>query len=112
MDRWLIDRWLIVALALVFVQFFLIFRNQFSMLPSNELPTPVKAATYRDHLMCWCVMRVLPNSEMQEITRFRRHSDAEARVRLLQRSHPNCHYTMVFDSPAPEAPAAATAVGG
>ncbi len=72
------------------------------MMSIEALPPSSKVGSYRDQLLRWCVLRVLPSGETQEVIRFRRHSDAEARVQILRRTHPEWNYTMGFDAPSAE----------
>jgi hypothetical protein len=53
--------------------------------------------TYFDSLYPWCIIRVLPNLQSVVVARFRRRSDAEAHMQIIQRLIPSVSYKIVFD---------------
>lgn len=56
--------------------------------------------TYRDSLSPWCIVQHLPNMQCAIIARFRKRSDAEAHLRVLQRLNPTITYELIFDLPS------------
>ncbi len=52
---------------------------------------------HRNQLNPWCIVRKLPNKQSHLIVRFRRPSDAEAHLKILNSNNPNASYEIVFD---------------
>ncbi len=60
--------------------------------------------TYKDQLQPWCIVRLLPNLQRLVVARFRRRSDAEAHLQILQQLGSSTNYAIIFDmTPAPAA---------
>ena len=66
--------------------------------------------TYSNQLNPWCIVRKLPNKRSHLIVRFRRPTDAQAHLKILNSNNPNASYEIVFDvksalsdSPIPQA---------
>jgi hypothetical protein len=57
--------------------------------------------TYFERLHPWCIIRPLPDLQRRIVARFRRRSDAEAHLQLINRLIPTVSHTIVFD-PMPE----------
>ncbi len=55
---------------------------------------------YKDQLHPWCIVRCLPQARSITVARFRRRSEAEAHLRILQRILPTATYTIMFDAVA------------
>lgn len=53
--------------------------------------------TSRNQLNPWCIVRKLPNKQSHLIVRFRRSSDAQAHLKILNTNNPNASYEIVFD---------------
>ncbi|MBW4489979.1 MAG: hypothetical protein KME12_19535 [Trichocoleus desertorum ATA4-8-CV12] len=53
---------------------------------------------YRDQLHPWCIVRCLPQARSITVARFRRRSEAEAHLQILQRILPTATYTIMFDA--------------
>lgn len=54
--------------------------------------------TYRDQLLPWCIIRVLPAMQRSLVTRLRRRSEAKEYLKALKQLNPSEHYFIVFDS--------------
>jgi hypothetical protein len=52
---------------------------------------------YNNLLNPWCIIRQLPNNHSLCIVRFRRRSDAEDHLQILQRKNPTASYEITFD---------------
>jgi hypothetical protein len=55
-------------------------------------------SSYRDSLHPWCIVRSFPNAHTLIVARFRRRSDAEAQLRVLQHLMPTISFCIVFDA--------------
>ena len=53
---------------------------------------------YKDQLHPWCIVRCLPQARSITVARFRRRSEAEAHLQILQRILPTAAYTIMFDA--------------
>ncbi|MBD2020259.1 hypothetical protein H6F43_08675 [Leptolyngbya sp. FACHB-36] len=53
--------------------------------------------TYQQQLTPWVIHNLLPNLKQSTMSRFRRRAEAEAYLRLLQRTHPNSRFEIIFD---------------
>jgi hypothetical protein len=58
---------------------------------------------YKNKLLPWCIIRLLPNLQRLVVARFRRRSHAEAHLQILKQLVPNITHTIIFDI-APENP--------
>ncbi|HEY9908759.1 MAG TPA: hypothetical protein V6D18_14270 [Thermosynechococcaceae cyanobacterium] len=56
-------------------------------------------SSYQSTLYPWCIIRLLPQMQRVVIARFRRRSEAEEFLSLVQRSNPTCSYQILFDPP-------------
>jgi hypothetical protein len=54
---------------------------------------------YRDSIMPWCVVQLLPDAQRRTIARFRKRNDATAHLQALQRLMPESVYEIVFIPP-------------
>jgi hypothetical protein len=55
---------------------------------------------YRDQLYPWCIVRSLPDLDYLDasiVARFRRHSDAESQLKLLQQRMPQVAFRILFN---------------
>jgi hypothetical protein len=57
--------------------------------------------TYFEKLHPWCIIRPLTKMQRRTVARFRRRSDAEAHLQLINRLIPSVTHTIIFD-PTPE----------
>ena len=57
--------------------------------------------TYRKRLYGWCIVRLLPQFQRVTVARFRRRSEAENHLKILQRLIPDAAFAIVFDLPEP-----------
>jgi hypothetical protein len=60
----------------------------------------VRQMAYRDQLYPWCIIRSLANLDSLDysiVARFRRHSDAEAQLKLLQQRMPQVAFRILFN---------------
>ena len=53
--------------------------------------------SYQQQLSPWVVNKLLPNLKQMTITRFRRRPDAEAYLKMLQSSQPECQFAIIFE---------------
>lgn len=53
--------------------------------------------TYQQKLSPWTITRVQPNHELTTIARFRRRSEAEGHLRIVQQFMPEAKFAIVFD---------------
>jgi hypothetical protein len=53
---------------------------------------------YQNQLTPWVIHKLLPNLKQLSVSRFRRRNDAEAYLRVLQRSQPNERFEIIFDA--------------
>lgn len=53
---------------------------------------------YQHQLTPWVIHKLLPNLKQMTVTRFRRRNDAEAYLRVLQRTQPNTRFEITFDA--------------
>jgi hypothetical protein len=53
--------------------------------------------TYSEKLSPWCIIRLLPDMQHRIVARFRRRSDAEAHLQVLNRLIPNVSFTVIFN---------------
>ncbi len=56
-----------------------------------------KIMPYSDQLSPWVVYRLLPNCQRLLMERFRKRSNAEDYVRVLQQLQPSSKFTIVFE---------------
>lgn len=56
--------------------------------------------TYRERLNSWAIVRLLPEMQQEVVARFRRCSDANGHLRLLERQTPGGKFLVVFDGTA------------
>jgi hypothetical protein len=68
------------------------------------------AQAYHDRLHPWLIIRRLPNMQRSSVCRFRRHSEAEEYLKVLQRLTPNATYQIIFDPPEPPLPESTTKI--
>jgi hypothetical protein len=54
--------------------------------------------SYFEKLHPWCITRPLPNMQRRTVGRFRRRSDAEAHLQLINRLIPSVTHTIIFDA--------------
>lgn len=52
---------------------------------------------YQQQLNPWVIHKLLPNLKQSVISRFRRRTEAEAYLKLLQRTQPNASFAIAFD---------------
>jgi hypothetical protein len=53
---------------------------------------------YKDQFHPWCIVRCLPQARSITVARFRRRSEAEAHLQILQRILPTATCTIMFDA--------------
>lgn len=53
--------------------------------------------TYGKRLSPWIIVRLLPNMQRAVVGRFRKRSDAEGHLQVLQRLIPDAEMIVVFD---------------
>lgn len=53
--------------------------------------------SYQDSLRAWVIYQLLSNCQRLIVERFRRRSEAENYLRVLQRLQPQAKYTIVFE---------------
>ncbi|MBD2198579.1 MULTISPECIES: hypothetical protein [Calothrix] len=53
--------------------------------------------TYSEKLNPWCIIRLFPDMQHRIVGRFRRRSDAEAHLQVLNRLIPNVSFTVIFN---------------
>ena len=53
--------------------------------------------TYFNQLHPWCIIRPLPSLQSLVVARFRRRSDAQAHLQILQRMVAGATYEIIFD---------------
>ncbi|HEY9858622.1 MAG TPA: hypothetical protein V6D16_03885 [Candidatus Obscuribacterales bacterium] len=53
---------------------------------------------YKDQLHPWCIVRCLPQARSITVARFRRRSEAEAHLQILQRILPTATHSIMFDA--------------
>jgi hypothetical protein len=52
---------------------------------------------YQDQLNPWVIHQLLPNLTQNTIARFRRRTEAEAYVKVMQQMRPNIQFVIAFD---------------
>lgn len=52
---------------------------------------------YQKQLSPWVINRHLPNLQREVVARFRRRSDAEAYLKVMQRVAPNAQFVITFE---------------
>lgn len=57
--------------------------------------------TYQERLSPWTIIRLQPDHEQITVGRFRRRSDAEGHLRILQQTMPNAEFAISFTSLKP-----------
>lgn len=60
----------------------------------EEQPT---TSAYRARLNRWAIARVLQSKELEIVARFRSHSDAEGRLKFIQRQFPHDRLLVIVD---------------
>lgn len=54
--------------------------------------------TYQEYITPWVVVRLLPDMRRVIVGRFRKRSDAEGHLQLLQQQIPDSRFVVMFDS--------------
>jgi hypothetical protein len=54
--------------------------------------------TYQERLSPWTIIRLQPDQEQVTVGRFRRRSDAEGHLRILQQTMPTAEFAIAFTS--------------
>jgi hypothetical protein len=65
--------------------------------------------SYRQQLNPWVIHKLLPNLSQSAISRFRRRTEAESYLKLLQRTQPHTHFAITFDNGQTDLPQQAEA---
>jgi len=52
---------------------------------------------YQNQLTPWVIHKLLPNLKQMSISRFRKRTEAEAYLRVLQQTQPNAKFEIIFD---------------
>jgi len=52
---------------------------------------------YQNQLTPWVIHKLLPNLNQMSISRFRKRTEAEAYLRVLQQTQPNAKFEIIFD---------------
>jgi hypothetical protein len=55
--------------------------------------------SYRESIMSWCVVQLLPDAKRSIVARFRKRNDATAHCQALKRLQPDAIYEVVFIPP-------------
>ncbi len=70
--------------------------SESSTLTPDESPRPTTSA-YRDRLNHWAIARVLSGQTLEVVARFRSYSDAEGRLKFVQRQFPSDRLLVIAD---------------
>ncbi|HIK14201.1 MAG TPA: hypothetical protein IGS53_02700 [Leptolyngbyaceae cyanobacterium M33_DOE_097] len=52
---------------------------------------------YQNQLTPWVIHKLLPNLNQMSVSRFRKRTEAEAYLRVLQQTQPNAKFEIIFD---------------
>lgn len=53
--------------------------------------------SYKERLNPWTIVRILPNTERVNVSRFRSRSDADGHLKFLRQQIPNAAFEVIFD---------------
>lgn len=67
--------------------------------PTAAAPLAIstKPMNYQQQLNPWVISKLLPNLKHLTVSRFRRRTEAEAYLKLLQQHQPQAHFAIMFD---------------